>query len=166
MFKRALNASGIHIPVIVCVAGCQQQYLFENQHWLSNFWGSAIEVMGQSGTIALLRVTHDRLTDQTPTLSRPMEPEHQPILRNSQTVRNALEAKYVAGIGAVGVAGAVTGAGIGATIGAVGIGIVSFGVAAGAGLVIGGLIGGAVGALAAGGTLAAVKRYRNRSTEN
>ena len=62
----------------------------------------------------------------------------------------------------VGAAGTATGAGIGATIGALAIGIPTFGIFAGGGLVIGGAIGGGIGLTCSLATAYAIKYYKKK----
>ena len=87
-----------------------------------------------------------------------------------QKLKVRLNDRFPTIAGAVGAGGAagVAGAGIGATIGALAIGIPTFGVAAGVGLVLGGVIGGGVGVGvgAVTGTVIEAARGNNRAGSN
>ena len=80
----------------------------------------------------------------------------------SQKLKARLKDRFPTIAGAVGAGGTagVAGAGIGATIGALAIGIPTFGVAAGVGLVLGGLIGGGVGVGVGAATGTAIEAAR------
>ena len=173
VFKAALNGSGIHVPIRVCVAGYKQPKLCESEHWVSDFWAATFEVLidSETGALSLLRLSHARIVEApTESSQEPMEPEDHKIVL-TEKLMNTFE-KYAAGAGVAGGVGAVTGAAVGATIGAVGIGVLSFGPAAGAGLIIGGAIGAVVGSAVGGGILKVYHRHkfkkeqRQREIEN
>lgn len=164
-FKKALNAYKIYVPVRVCPAGYKKPSLCVSEHWLSDFWAAAFETLTDAGSesaaLALLRLNHHRIVETVTQESR--NPEEQKIMLTERV--KTLFGIPLAGVGAAGAAGTITGAAIGATIGAVGIGVLSFGPAAGAGLVIGGAIGAAVGTAIGGGILKVWKRRKAKKAE-
>ena len=166
LYKEAMNGCGIHVPVRVCPAGYLNPKLCVSEHWLSDFWAAAFDAMAESGAVALVRLNQHRIVETAPEgYGERQRPEDQPIVLTKK-VQNVLNIKTIAGTaGAVGVAGAATGAAIGATIGAVGLGVISFGPAATAGLFIGGIIGGLAGAAAAGGIATAWQRHKAKKGE-
>lgn len=158
LLKQALNDSKVYIPVKVCIAGFKESKLHNSDHWLSDVWLAAFLTLTKSGALALIQINAFRFVKAALT-SEDLHPAEQLIvLDSSSPIINSIGA--AAGIGAAGAASAVTGAAIGGTIGAVGIGILSFGVAAGSGLALGIALGSAVGLGVSGGVAAAVKRYR------
>jgi serine/threonine protein kinase len=158
MFKQTLNDSKVYIPINVYIAGFRSSKLHNSDHWLSDIWLAAFLTLPKSGALALLRINAFRFV-KAALISEDLHPAEQLIIidQSSPLINSAGAA---AGIGAAGAASAVTGAAIGGTIGALGIGIISFGVAAGSGLALGIALGSAVGLGVSGGVAAAVKRYK------
>lgn len=159
LFKQALNdESKVYVPMKVCIAGFRNTKLHDSDHWLSDVWLVAFLTLTKSGALALLQVNAFRFV-KAALISEDLHPAEQLIIIDpSAPIINSIGA--AAGIGVAGVASAATGAAIGGTIGAVGIGVISFGVAAGSGLALGVVIGSAVGLGVSGGVAAAVKRYK------
>lgn len=158
IFKQALNDSKVFVPVQVCIAGFRESKLHNSDHWLSDIWLAAFLTLTKSGALALLQINAFRFV-KAALISEDLHPAEQLIIIDPSTpIINSTGA--AAGIGVAGAASAVTGAAIGGTIGALGIGIISFGVAAGSGLALGIVLGSAVGLGVSGGVAAAVKRYR------
>ena len=158
IFKKALNDSKVYVPVKVYIAGFRDTKLHNSDHWLSDIWLAAFLTLTKSGALALLQVNAFRFV-KAALISEDLHPAEQLIIIDPSTsIINSTGAAV--GIGATGAASAVTGAAIGGTIGALGIGIVSFGVAAGSGLALGIVLGSAVGLGVSGGITAAVKRYK------
>jgi serine/threonine protein kinase len=157
-FKKALKDSKVYIPVNVYIAAFRESRLHNSDHWLSDIWTAAFLTLPKNGALALLRINAFRFVTAA-LISEDLHPAEQLIIidQSSPLINSAGAA---AGIGAAGAASAVTGAAIGGTIGALGIGIISFGVAAGSGLALGIALGSAVGLGVSGGVAAAVKRYK------
>jgi hypothetical protein len=161
MFKQILNDSKVYIPVKVCISGFRETKLHNSDHWLSDIWLAAFQTLPKNGALALLRINAFRFV-KAALISDDLHPAEQLIIID-QSLPLINSTGAVAGIGAAGAASAVTGAAIGGTIGALGIGIVSFGVAAGSGLALGIVLGSAVGLGVSGGVAAAVKRYKENT---
>ena len=184
-FKVAQGRRGIHTPVNVCVGGHVDQQLCESEvHWISDLWAAAIERTRhtESAVIALLRLNLHRMVNpkssetatsesksSVPKTSKldtfePKPPEDQPIILTEKV--KTVFGQPLAGVGVAGAAGAAstaTGATIGATIGALAIGVISFGPAAGEGLVIRGVIGVAIRSAVGGGILKAWKKRQRKA---
>ena len=162
-FKEALKRCGVHVQVRVCTAGYKSRSVGDSSHWLSDCWATAFEIMKSEsvhGAVALLRLNKHRIVESDSATADLKSPEEQPIVLTNK-VKNVFG---IASIGAAGVAGAATGATIGALIGAFAIGVISFGPAAGAGLAIGGVIGGAIGAAAASGVVKAFQHHKEKKS--
>ena len=126
--------------------------------WLSKLFEKVINQMNYKAKMAYIRYSQDRLTTAEGTNVKDIGKEDigkQPFVLTRKF-------KWLAAISSAltGSAGAITGAGIGATIGALAIGIPSFGTVAIVGLVVGGAIGAAVGGSSS--TAAAVAFYHFR----
>ena len=156
--KQTLNDSKVYVPMKVCIAGFRESKLHQSNHWLSDIWLAAFLTLPKSAALALLRINAFRFVKAALSFED-IHPAEQLIVID-QSVPLINNAGAAAGIGAAGAASAVTGAAIGGTIGAVGIGIVSFGVAAGSGLALGIALGSAFGLGASSAAAAGVKHYK------
>ncbi len=116
-----------------------------NRPWLSQVLYEILKQVGELSSFKALIVAHPYVeyTDYLEELLTRTSDSKPPQSNNGNQSNKA--AVGVAAVG--GGTTAVIGAGIGATIGALAIGLPTFGVAAGAGLVIGGVIGGSIGAV-------------------
>ena len=119
----------------VCAAGFKQPELCGKPYWLSDFWASAYKVQDENGALALLRLNHSMIVKDAPKESFQEDFHVQPLVETKK-LQKALG--ILATVGGIGTA---AGAAVSATIGAVCIGVISFGPAAGTGLVIGGVVG-------------------------
>ena len=141
--KETLEKCGIvqgECNIKVCAAGFKQPQLCGKPYWLSDFWASAYKVQDENGALAFLRLNKERIVKDAPKDSESFKQDlHAQPLVKTKKLEKALGAL---GIGSI---GGTAGAAVGATIGAVFIGVISFGPAAGAGLVIGGFVGAAIG---------------------
>ena len=124
----------------VFAAGFKQPELCGKPYWLSDFWASAYEVQDENAALALLRLNQGRIVNDAPKHSESFKQKlHEQPLVTTKKLEKVLGAL---GIGSM---GGTAGAAVGATIGGVCLGVISFGPAAGAGLVIGGTMGAAIG---------------------
>lgn len=153
--KQTLNDSKVYVPMKVCIAGFRESKLHQSDHWLSDIWLAAFLTLPKSGALALLRINAFRFV-QAALSFEDIHPAEQFIVID-QSVPLINNAAAIAGIGAAGTASVVTGAAIGGTIGALSVGIVSFGVAAGSGLALGIVLGSVFGL---GVSTAGIKYYR------
>ena len=163
ILQEVMMKCNVECNVKVCAAGDElSQQLCGEQYWLSTFWASACEVLDECGKLALLRLTSSRFRHESDvaldTEAFKTTIEKQPIILTDR-VKKAL------GITATGGAFAAGGAALGATIGAVFIGVISFGPAAGAGLVIGGFIGATVGSTLGGAIVHLYERRKSKKDQ-
>ena len=158
IFKETLNESKVYVPVKVCIAGFRESKLHDSDHWLSDVWLTAFLTLSRRGALALIRINAFRFV-KAALLSEDLHPAEQFIIID-QSAPFISSAGATAGIGAAGAASAITGGAIGGTVGALGIGAVSFGVFAGSGLALGIALGSVVGLGVSGGIAVAIKRYR------
>ena len=137
--------------LLICSAGRQNQPdLLKIEKWFSQLWYGCLLSSKDVSKPAILKIAQDRIKHNVKNEDiKQLAWEEQPI-RINEPLSSKL--KFIFGFGgSSAIAGAAaTGASIGAVIGALAIGVPSFGVAATTGLVLGGVIGGGVGAGIAG----------------
>ena len=161
--REALNNAGVPSKIVqeipIQPTGNSEKgssvHLPGHEYWLSELFNQIFFRSKAKAKVALAIVNSDRYTDKDLGDKAEKEGADQPI-------RVTKQLKVVLGvILGLGGTGAIVGAGVGATIGALAIGIPTFGVAAGVGLVIGGLAGAAVvggGTVAVSGAIAFLRR--------
>lgn len=139
-----------NIPVAIGGSREMARLLDEpDNYWFSNLFFAVCDVLPSDGQDVFSSINSDRIRyarQVKPDVHFKGELKTQPIVQNRSRIE-WIKRNYptiAAGLGTAGVAG-TTGAGIGAVVGALAIGIPSFGVFASVGLIIGGAVGGGVG---------------------
>lgn len=129
-------------------------------HWFSKVFEKVVDRMKYEARLAYLQLCNERMVQEGEVDQESIgtkEIHEQPFVIS-------LKFKIAAGLASTGV-GAIstlTGAGIGATIGALAIGIPTFGVFAGGGLVLGAAIGAGIGLGTSVATALAIKYFKKR----
>ena len=167
-FKSVLKNIGISNKPNILTAGDAVAFsLLDNKkYWLSDLYGMAKGLVGEMQRDVLIQLNAHRCMIESEVKIKFFDEEditRQPIVVSdgSEELKKDIATGTAIAVG-VGTATGAVGAGIGATIGALAIGIPTFGVAAGAGLVLGGAIGGMIGVIAGGGSFGFWKGYKNR----
>ena len=165
--KKALVTAEInpdHIPIVPAGISSKPYFNDDSEPWLSELWFTICNKCSNDGQIALLMMNLERFQ-----VRGRVDPEidiaEQDIVIPHKTWFQKHKKKVLGSGGGASTAAGVTGAGIGATIGALAIGIPSFGVAAGAGLVLGGAIGGAIGVGSAVGVTALIAHHKEEEAK-
>ena len=146
-----------------CTAGrASNPHLSCLKFWFSNFWMSVLATCKDQAQPAILAMNADRFVTEEEArpenYTRPVLSEQPIVVTLSTTEKALIAAGTTVPLGA-------TGATVGALIGALAIGIPTFGVAAGVGLLLGGAIGAGVGVGSGFAVGAIVKYFRRRHRE-
>ena len=164
-FKEALESIGISNKAKILPAGDAVAFslLNNNKYWLSDLYAMAKGLVGDIQRDVFVQLNMHRCIIKSEIKINSFDDDitRQPIVVSDGS-KELLKDIATGGATAVGV-GTATGtvrAGICATIGALSIGIPTFGVAAGAGMVLGGAIGGLVGVAAGGKTTGILLRLK------
>ena len=144
---------------IVPAGCCSKPSLIEGseEYWLSQVWYTIFDRASTDGKIVLLLInshrfkSHKDIDSSAEIFDQPIVFEHDP---------NWLQKHFPKLIAGAGGAGSVTGASIGAAIGALAIGIPKFGVAAGVGLALGAAVGGGIGVGMGTATILLIAKFK------
>ena len=152
------------IPIVTAGISRKPSFFNDERSWLSELWFTILGKLSNDGQMALLLMNNERIK-VTGDVEPKMDAAEQALIMPHGTWFQKHKIKILSGgAGASTVAG-LAGAGTGATIGALAIGIPSFGVAAGVGLVLGALIGGGIGVGAATATTAVITVHKEKQRE-
>ena len=163
-FKEA-GIDSANVPIVL--AGCRNKpSLFGGSkvYWLSQIWYAIFDRTSTDGKIVLLLInshrfkSHEDIDSSAEIFDQPIVVEREPTWLK----KHFPKLLGIAGIAGAGGAAGATGAGIGATIGALAIGIPSFGVAAGVGLLLGAAVGGGIGIGVSAVTAVAIAKIKGR----
>ncbi len=150
--------------IVVVPAGHPNNPLPGYKYWISNVWSQCLLSMKIDAQAAVIKMETQngfiQEQDANEEMIGKVSADERKIVF-TPGVKLAIGVVALSGIAATGTA---IGAGIGGTIGALAIGIPSFGVAAGAGLGIGAVVGGAIGGGIAVGVGTLIALYRKHKT--
>lgn len=151
--QEALQEAGVDEAItekikFIAAGHIKQKHIPGQQNWILNLWSACVLVTSEKTVLALPQESLNESLEDTLVDTFEKERAKQPI---------TIPAKAILARSAI--AGTALGATTGVLIGALGIGIPTFGVGSGVALVVGLVVGGTVGGVLGGGCMMVAKRF-------